>query len=691
MIRKYLLISVFLLVYASPINSLSSETIVIHSIEGKYPIGKYLHYLVDIESKYNIESILKENSQIDYLKSQSETLNFGQNNLPHWIRFTIKNANDTNLEMFLEIDYSNIDQVDFYESNILREFEKQSSGMLFPFYVRKIKNRNFVFNINLNPQEEKTYYIRLITSGGLIVPISLWNKDAFHEFNADMQQGLGVYYGIMLVMFLYNLFIFFSVKDISYFYYVLYILGFSGIQLVLTGHGFQYIWYDYPWAQRNFYVLFSSIAMAAILMFTKRFLNTDETVPKINYGLRILVVLFFLLFFLPFINFTELAVKLSLFLTVPSLMLVFIVSIIAYIKKYRPARYFLLAFSVLQISSVIVILKFLNLLESNFLTEYGLYIGSSMEVVLLSIALADRINIMKKEKEVAQAKTLEMQKILTESYARFVPKDFLSYLGKDSILDVRLGDQIQKDMAVMFSDIRSFTTLSEKMTPAENFNFINSYLSRMSPIIQRNNGFIDKYIGDAIMALFEKSVLDAVSAGVEMQKYLVEYNDYRKKKGYDPIKIGIGINSGTLMLGTIGAESRLEGTVISDTVNLTSRIESLTKLYGSKIAVSENTILQVKKEGKFNFRFLDRVNVRGKEKPISIYEILDGDESTELELKLKTYNDYETATRYFHEKNFEDSKQYFNKVLSVNPNDMVVQFYLKRLFPLIHNSATQGI
>ncbi|MCR1794711.1 adenylate/guanylate cyclase domain-containing protein, partial [Leptospira sp. id769339] len=491
---------------------------------------------------------------------------------------------------------------------------------------------------------------------------------------------------------LYNIFIFFSVRDVSYFYYVCYILGFLGIQMVLTGHGFQYLWPTFPFLQRNFYVVFTGICMASVLLFTKRFLNTKENVPKwLDKSMKALIVAHGLIVLTPLVLPPEITVKLALVLTLPVLIFIPTATVISFLKKFRPARYFLLAFTVLTISGTVVVLRFINVLGSTFLTEYGLYLGSTMEVILLSIALADRINIMKKEKEEAQARTLEMQKILTESYARFVPKDFLANLGKDSILDVRLGDQIQKEMAVLFSDIRSFTTLSEQMTPAENFNFINSYLSRMSPIIQRHNGFIDKFIGDAIMALFQRNVIDAVSAGVEMQRYLKEYNEHRHRQGYIPIQIGVGIHSGSLMLGTIGAEERLEGTVISDTVNLASRIESLTKVYGSRIAVSESTIEEVKKDGKFHFRFLDRVKVKGKQRPVSVYEVFDGDEPQHQDLKLKTKESYEKGVKAFYSNSFEEAKQQFENVISIFPDDKATQLYLKRLYPVTHDRKLEEV
>ena len=198
-------------------------------------------------------------------------------------------------------------------------------------------------------------------------------------------------------------------------------------------------------------------------------------------------------------------------------------------------------------------------------------------------------SMMKKEKEDAQKYAIEMQTLLANSYARFVPKQFLTNLGKTSILDVKLGDQISKEMTVMFSDIRSFTDLSEKMTPEENFNFINSYLSRMSPIIQNHHGYIDKFMGDGIMALFDGMPDNALNAAIAMQKHIVVYNLHRDSQGYEPIRIGIGMHTGRLMLGAIGGIERMEGTVISDSVNLGSRIEGLTKIYGIKIAISEKT------------------------------------------------------------------------------------------------------
>ncbi|TGK22838.1 adenylate/guanylate cyclase domain-containing protein [Leptospira stimsonii] len=208
-----------------------------------------------------------------------------------------------------------------------------------------------------------------------------------------------------------------------------------------------------------------------------------------------------------------------------------------------------------------------------------------------------------------------------QSYSRFVPLEFLKFLGKKNITEIELGDQTQKEMTILFSDIRSFTQLSEKMTPKDNFDFLNSYMGRMGPIIRKHGGFVDKYLGDGIMALFPDSPDDAVEAAKEMKSTLEEHNQSRLERNYDPIRIGIGIHTGVLMLGTIGEEARMDGTVISDAVNLASRIEGLTKEYGADILLSDESYQKIRNRRKYTFQELGKVSVKGKENMIGVYEV----------------------------------------------------------------------
>ncbi|OYT14880.1 MAG: hypothetical protein B7C24_15975 [Bacteroidetes bacterium 4572_77] len=261
----------------------------------------------------------------------------------------------------------------------------------------------------------------------------------------------------------------------------------------------------------------------------------------------------------------------------------------------------------------------------------------------------------------------------------FVPKQFLDFLNKENITDIHLGDQIQKEMTVMFSDIRSFTEISEELDPRDNFNFINHYLGYMEPVISQNGGFIDKYIGDAIMALFPDSVDEAIDAAIEMRVKLSEFNEDLELNDKNPIDIGIGLNTGLLMLGIVGGQGRLEGTVISDHVNLASRLEGLTKKYGSSIIISQDTLIKLRHPENYLFRFLDVVKVKGKRNSVNIFEIYDGDEESLRLAKKESIQDFNKALQWYRDKNFEDSLKLFQDIAEKSPDDKACTLYIKRI------------
>ena len=311
------------------------------------------------------------------------------------------------------------------------------------------------------------------------------------------------------------------------------------------------------------------------------------------------------------------------------------------------------------------------------------YIAKPWDQTDLNLTVAEAIRSYFQDKKLEEQNKIlqEINQELRElniSYERFVPREFLNFLQKKSIIDVQLGDQIQKKMTVMFSDIRDFLILSESMSPQENFNFINSYLVRMEPIIRKHNGFIDKYIGDAVMALFPASANDAVQCSIEMLKQLTAYNKQRQINGDQPISIGIGLHTGSLMLGTVGGQSRMDSTVISDAVNLTASIESVTKIYGAPLIVSEQILDELDQTNQYLFRFLGKVQVKGKKKQVSIFEIIDGYPAKVIEMKLKTRAEFEKGLFHYHEREFPEALCHFKQILNVDPGDKAAKLYLKQ-------------
>ena len=263
-----------------------------------------------------------------------------------------------------------------------------------------------------------------------------------------------------------------------------------------------------------------------------------------------------------------------------------------------------------------------------------------------------------------------------EASRRFVPAEFLSFFQKDSIVELELGDFISEEMTVMFSDVRSFTAISEDMTPQQNFDFINAYLKRVSPVVRECGGFIVKYLGDGMMAAFPNTVDQAVQAGIEKLVRVHQYNKERTENGYLPIKVGIGIHSGHMMVGMVGEKNRMQGDAFSDDVNLASRIEGLTRYYDASLLISGESYARMDDYERYHIRFVDKVRVVGRLSAVHLYEIFDGDEPDIRDRKLRTRDIIESAQKLYYDKAFRAAQVELFKALQIYPEDKLAWHFL---------------
>jgi class 3 adenylate cyclase len=351
------------------------------------------------------------------------------------------------------------------------------------------------------------------------------------------------------------------------------------------------------------------------------------------------------------------------------LLYVLVCLIIAAKRKRLHINYFLAGFILFMLAAINDILYARNILPTMYILPIGLFIFIFTQAI--AIARIFSFSFLQVEHLSAHLSNLN------QSLERFVPHEFLAFLQKQSILDVQLGDQTLKEITILFADIRSFTTLSENMTPEETFKFLNSYLNRIGPIIRSHNGFIDKYIGDGIMALFPQSPRDAIDAAIAMVNRIREYNEERKNYGLQPISIGIGIHTGSAILGIIGETMRIESTVISDTVNLSSRIESLTKHFHTTILISGDVYEHVKENLGYHFRYISKVIVKGKSQPTTIYEVLSIYPEESIDLFIATADQFQKALSLFNKKHYDKAIALFNEILAVNPHDMIAKNFIE--------------
>ncbi len=489
----------------------------------------------------------------------------------------------------------------------------------------------------------------------------------------------------------------------TYSYFALDLLVFGALFLMSFYHLALYILR--PDERSALYFFFLTLIIAVRILFRSE-MSIDTLIPNINFHFHVAVeymtvylsVPLFMMFLhnlfnetfrdiptvviiavsalfaltpvvLPIHIFTSL---IRLYQLIAMLAVIFIIQglIAAVVKRYEGAVPALAGTIVLVLTSINDVLYTSNILNIGEMAYLGLLVFVFCQAFILALKFSRAFRSI--EKLSGHLKEINI------ANSRLIPREMLSFLNKKSIVDIQLGDHVEQNMCVMFADIRNFTALSESMSPEDNFRFINSYLSRIGPIISAEKGFIDKYMGDGIMALFPNKAEDAINAAVRMQREIIKYNQHRQRLNYRPVQAGIGIHAGSLMLGTVGEKNRMDATVISDSVNLSSRIEGLTKFYNVQIIITSNVLDAVHNKAAFGYRQLGHVKVKGKTKSVTIYEIYDGYPPEKQALISQTRKDFENGIEYFYRSDFRNAAVYFQKVLNLHPQDKTASLFLEK-------------
>ena len=284
---------------------------------------------------------------------------------------------------------------------------------------------------------------------------------------------------------------------------------------------------------------------------------------------------------------------------------------------------------------------------------------------------------------------------LTKLFEKFVPKGFLERIAPEGLESLRFGTAESDDATILFSDIRSFTDLSEPLSPQELMDFLNEYLKMMNMSIMVNHGFVDKFIGDAVMAIFDRTeqssndARNALNAGMGMLQVLGNMNQKRKRQGQIPISIGIGIHTGPVVFGTLGFEERMDSTVLGDAVNLASRLESLTKYYGASLLFSDQTFeaLGDEKENLL-IRKIDTVVVKGRKQPVTIYELFNNDSPDVQSAKKMVMQSLEEPLSLYRQRKWIEAEQLFTDLARNQPLDSLPTIYVERCQNLLENSPS---
>lgn len=621
--------------FATPL--FAQKVVQINEDERKF-IGKNLEYFIDTTQKLNVDNVISQK----FTPCNTDILNLG--NTPHtvWIRFSV--FSKTEKELFLEVNAPLLNQLEIFEFNGKSCSMLFSGGALKPFHNRQIKSENWLFNLQLNDSAQSTIYVKGQSIYPFQIPIAVSSKTKFAEHNQLNNLFWGIYLGVMIFAFIYNFFIYLSVRERSYLYYLLYILFSVIFYLGLEGFGFKFLWPNHP-GINPMVPIFVGLTNCAIVLFTLRFLNIKKDQKALYYTGWTFFVIFILLALLNLAGVFLVALMLSQMFSL-LLCIYFIVSGVISLKRGIPnAKYFLIGWTAFLCLVILFILALNNVVPSNFFNTHGIFMGHMAEVALLSFALADRINVLKKENENKQKRIIlqleenqqlqtkvnrELEQKVTERTAEVVaekkevekqkkrsddlllnilPEEVAEELKAKGSADAKLIEQV----TVLFTDFKGFTKLSEKLSPKELVSEINECFSAFDRIMQKNGVEKIKTIVDSYMAaggLPTANVthaFDVVNAALEIQNFMLEHNRKRETEGKLFLDIRIGIHSGSVVAGIVGVK-KFAYDIWGDTVNIASRMESSGE--PGKVNISAATFELVK--NKFICTHRGKITAKGK-------------------------------------------------------------------------------
>ena len=519
----------------------SAGPLLLNDIAHAFPAKAKTLYLEDASGRLRIEDLANPalKGQFRTIGSGSEAPNFGFSRSAYWLALPITLAADCPPRWLLEVGFPSLDQVEVFTPQPDDSFYKQTAGDLQPFASRLYPHRNLVFPIMLTPGATQTVYLRVVSSGSLTIPLTLWQPDTLDARDQKSYALLGLYYGMLLALLIYNLLLYFAVRDRVFLAYVGLVAAMTTAMVSLNGLGNQFLWPDWPaWGKIAFT---SSMAAAGLFgaQFTRLFLDTRRDHPRLDHLLFTLAAIFAAASVTPILF----DYRFAAMLTCVNGLLLAIVAICAGIycqcklhpdKRLPGGRYFLIAWTILLIGTALLALRSLNWIPTTDFSSYAMQVGSALEMLLLSAAMAERIQAMRRDALQSErtmvetlrhteqgletrvsARTRELEQAnaelrATEKQLEYMARhDPLTGLPNRALLDDRLDQALARakrsgrSIAVMLADLDRFKAINDSFGHPVGDQMLKAISSRFTDCL-RSADTLARVGGDEFVIILEE-------------------------------------------------------------------------------------------------------------------------------------------------------------------------------------------
>ncbi len=545
-------------------------------------IGRRVEVLVDASAKLSYADVISSRHAHQFKRSTQEIPSYGITRAAVWVRFVVVNRGSARQTWLLDTHQAlHVDHVDFYCRRVRSgpaELRSVKTGIARPWASRDVSHRNFVFRVTLNPGQQRVVHLRFHGANEIVFPLVLYSEPAFGEKDQRELLGHGLYFGVLLIMVLFNLLMAIALRDRTYGWYVIYIGCFAVWMLAVTEVGLQFLWSNSGYFGQRFVFLFGWFASAAAVQFAREFLGTRIRAPHWDLALRVAMGINLAVPALAVGLSWRLSNQLASLVLVTEPLMIAATAALIWRRGYRPARFYLLAWSTLFAAWIFAGLYIVGALGADGLARNPLFImevGSGLEAALLALALADRINTLKGSRDEARARAT-----IAQQFTRYFPRTLVERI-LNTELEVRLESQ-RRLVTTLFADLRGFTKLSDGLPPERVGALLNDYLGTMVELMEQHGCTLDKTMGDGVMGFYgapgemaaEDQAERSVRLALAMQQRMADLCQAWREGGLDhDILLRVGIHQDQVTVGHFGAEELLSYTVVGSGVNLAARLE----------------------------------------------------------------------------------------------------------------------